>query len=215
MKWNWLPIVKDIVETLFYIITGSAVVVGLWGWKKELRGRSKYDAAKNVIAGAYRVRDAINTTRSPFMSGGEYADRQGPADEPKEEKDIRDSLYAYSKRYESVANAVSQWYPAVVEAEALFGEEARNKIKALLKSAGILKGAIETYHRNVLRTAQSYLIQQPPNKFQGQCTNIIFTLHPGLANSDEDRANFDDGGFQVDLDTAVDGIRKHFEKFIK
>jgi hypothetical protein len=218
MSWNWLTVAKDITESLFYIITGGAVVVGLRGWKKELKGKGKYEAAKNVIAGAYRVRDAINETRSPLMVSGEWEGRQRDQSEPENEKGVHDSYYAYANRFKRVIDALSQWYPAVVEAEALFGEEARKKIEAVNSSARNLRAAIDIHHRNVFQAATSRLIREESAstaKFHRQNDNIIYGVHPGMGKPDEDKSYLDDGGFQKGLDSAVNGIREYFSKYIK
>lgn len=218
-NWNWLSITKETVEIIFYVVAIIGVIVGLKGWKKELRGRARYEAAKNVIAGAYRVRDAINNARPMMMSSAEWADREQGADEVEPEKSVRNTLHAYAKRYEAVATAQSQWYPAVVEAEALFGEDARKKIKELYVSAQKLRLAIESYHRKEIRAARSYSIREEhkPDRFHQQCANIIFGTHPGLATTEEDRKStfYDDDGFQQHLDSAVLGIKEHFEECMK
>lgn len=209
---------KDLVEILFYLVTGGSVVVGLKSWKQELRGRSKYDVAKNVIAGAYRVRDAINEARSPFMVAGEWEKRERDQHEPESEKRVHDSYYAYANRFKRVIDALSQWYTSVVEAEALFGEEARKKIQAVYSSAQRLRAAIDIHHRNEFQAAKSHLIREESAstaKFHKQNDNIIWGVHPGIGKPDEDKSYLDDGGFQVDLDSAVDGIKKYFEAFVK
>lgn len=72
----WRSVVKDTVEIAFYVVTGSVVVLGLRSWRRELKGRARYEVAKNIIAGAYRVRDAIDNTRAFMMTPAEWADRE-------------------------------------------------------------------------------------------------------------------------------------------
>lgn len=206
---NYLSVVKEIVEVIFYLVTGAAVVIGLNSWRKELRGRARYEVAKNIIAGAYRIRDSINNARSMMMFPAEWADHEKSPNESGRETQVKNSWYGYARRYESVANAQSQWYPAVVEAEALFGEDARKKIEDLYYSVQTFKAAIEMYHQYEMS------VDEPSDHVHKQVRNIIMGIHQGRNKSGEAKPLSDDNGFQEQLDSAVLGIKDYFSVFIK
>lgn len=110
----------------------------------------------------------------------------------------------------------------VVEAEALFGEEAKQKVMSLHISAQRLKLAIEMHHRDEMRPAMRHQLkmeeeQKPGGSIHQQNFNIINGIHPGMMKGEgEERYSFyDDDGFQGKLDSAVLGIREYFSVFIK
>ena len=195
-EWIWLPVAKDMIELLFYLATGIAVIIGLWSWKKELKGRTRYEAAKNVIAGAYRVRDAINNARAPLMVPAEWENREQVTFESEKEQQARNSFYGYTKRYERVVEALSQWYPAVVEAEALFQDQARKILESLYHSAQKLKTAIEIVHQDLLNPMKCNDMESYQKSLQ-QFRNIVFGFHSGLAKEKGNSVDlYDDDGFQ-------------------
>lgn len=212
---EWLSIVKTSIEIAFYIVTGSMVVYGISSWRRELGGRNKYELSKTIISGALIIRDAIYHTCSPFMSSAEYKQRNKKESENPIEEEIKDSFYAYSKRYEAITNALSDLYPSVLEIETLFGKDTRKKVDTLYTLANKLWWAIETHHRDNLDEIMKCLPEKKPNQRHIQRKNIIYGEYPELSDSEEDRKIKDDGGFREDLESAVDDIEKYFSKYIR
>jgi hypothetical protein len=79
---NWVSVTKDLAAPIFYLATIIIAIIGLFKWKKELRGRTRYEIAIDVIVGAYRIRDAINGR----AFDRHYATFMGNLSEPKEEE---------------------------------------------------------------------------------------------------------------------------------
>lgn len=216
-----LSLIKDLSAPLFYLATIILAIYGWNRWKKELKGRSKYEAAKNVIVGAYRVRDAIINTRLMWTTEPAAHEPEPEESDPEVRAWVRsakDSLNAYAKRYESVASALFQWYPAVVEAEALFPADARKRIEALNFSAQRLQLAIRTYHWeriDLAKSSQAEREQKVRELIYRQNRNITHGVHPGMTGTEENKAIFDDGGFQAGLDSAVLGIKEYFDEYMK
>src|SRR3972149_3543256 len=56
------------------IIAGAGVYFaasGLSTWRDQLHGRTEYDLARRYLRSTYKVRDALQRVRSPFMFGEE------------------------------------------------------------------------------------------------------------------------------------------------
>ena len=196
---------KIIIETVFYCVTGTAVLVGLGTWKAALKGRAKYNTAKNVIAGAYRVRDAIKACQSPMMTPGEWASREASENETENEKDTYNSHYAYSRRFDHVIDEVSAWYPSIVESEALFGPGARELTEKIEHAARRLRTAIDMHHRTLLRHEERLK----------EIENILYGINPSMASENQGDPFFQDDGFQKNIDEAIEGVRDFFIPFIR
>jgi hypothetical protein len=110
-----------------------------------------------------------------------------------------------------VTAALSQLYPAAVQAEALFGKEAKGRIDNLYSSAEKLWKAIHRFHEYT--TSKKEEIFYPDDSVH-KTKNVIYGVHPGMAANKEQKSSFDDGGFQENLDAAVLGIIEYFSKYI-
>lgn len=189
---------RNLVQIVFQLIASYVAIVGLRSWIIQLKGKTEYEAAKNVIVGAYRIRDEIKRCRSAFMTPDEWAERKPVEGESEQKKQTGESYFAYTQRYNRVANALNDWYPAIVEAEALFGEEARQVIAKLQACCRKLRASIDIYHRALYRGEES------------DRTEKYFNIIEGITASD----GFDDDNFQQDLDSAIQGIQEFFSKYI-
>jgi hypothetical protein len=71
-------------------------------------------------------------------------------------KDFDWKDFEQMKKYQSVTDGLSRWYPAVIQAEALFGTEAKEKIDKLYSSVTKLFAAIKAYHECMTSGKTSY-----------------------------------------------------------
>ena len=100
---------------------------------------------------------------------------------------------------------VSELYPVLVEAEAVFGDEARESFDALIKMTNRLWAAIWLYHQGL---AQQWKNPSGPNNKYG---NIIFGINEfECPNLEVDGKPVDDDNFRRDLDLAMQGIKEYF-----
>jgi hypothetical protein len=203
-----LDVIKNVVQIAFYAISAVAVIYGLRTWKRELKGKTRYESAKSIITGAYGVREAIQLCRSAAMHPSEYANRQALEGESAKQKELQNSYYAYMHRFNRVIDSLKSWQPTITEAEALFGKEARDQARKLECLTGRLRGAIEIYHQLMAHDAFD-------GKVERQASNIIFGANPDQASDASQRESLDDGGFQTELDASVDHIRKYFARYME
>ena len=200
--------ITRVFELVFYVVTSAGIISGVRSWLSQVKGKNRYECAKNMIAGAYRIRDQIEHCRSPFMSAHEWVDRKAKDDEAPSEKFARVSYYAYRRRFGRVMDALNLWLPTVTEAEALFGKEARDEAGKLEHVIAKLNSAIEMYHQLLLH-------EHRDQKLYRRLENTIYGVHPGIAKKEDLEEDFNDDGFQSSLDDAIRSIREYFTQFIK
>jgi hypothetical protein len=200
--------ITKIFELAFYIVTSAGVISGVRNWLTQVKGKNRYECAKNMIAGAYRIRDQIEHCRSPFMAAAEWDGRRAKEDEEPNEKFARTSYYAYRRRFERVTDALNAWFPTVTEAEALFGTQARDQAAKLERVVAKLGSTIEMYHQQLLHEHRDHTLYK-------RMENIIYGVHVGIAREEDGKEDFDDDGFQASLDEATKSIREYFTQFIK
>ena len=54
-----IVVIKDIVVILAAITTIFVALIGIYSWKRELRGRTNYDAAKKLREAMYKMRESL------------------------------------------------------------------------------------------------------------------------------------------------------------
>lgn len=198
--------VLKLFQIAFYVVTPIIAMFGLRSWKQELRGRSEYEVATNVLAGAYRLRDAIKQIQAPFMASSEWAGRPKQEGETEQQASVYNSFYAFSNRYAVVREAVTSWYPHVVRGEALFGPDAKTATEALAKVANKLWVSIEMWHRNELRHRGR---EEGYSSFYNIMYGIDPAEHPDIP--DEQRK---DNGFHAEFKSAMSRLEEVFRSHL-
>ena len=68
-----ITIVRDIAATTGACIASFVAIKGLRTWQRQLKGNSEYDLARKLLVSAYKLRDAIEGFRAPFIHPMETA----------------------------------------------------------------------------------------------------------------------------------------------
>jgi hypothetical protein len=69
---------RDVLVALSALITAIIACYSLNKWRKELKGKSEYEIAKNVLVSLYRVREAFVMARSPNISYSKQDNNEYP-----------------------------------------------------------------------------------------------------------------------------------------
>lgn len=126
---------KDLILVGAAIIGSVVAVKGLSTWRRQLRGQVEYDLARRMLRITFQYRDAIDGVRNPAMWTAEMP--APPEEKAKTMSPAQVHFYgrfkAYEKRWERVRDARTLLYPELLEAEALWGNEIRDRFAPLLK----------------------------------------------------------------------------------
>ncbi len=194
----FLEPIKDIAQIFFYITLAAVAWKGLHKWQKESKGKIEYEAAKQALAKAYSIRDRIRILQITIIIPSEWAERELTCDETENERRANNSFFAYNKRFKHIREETSRLYPAMVEAEAVFGEEAREKLDRLISMTKRLRVAIQVYHKLISKgLGQS-----------GGTNDKYFNIINGVSGQMEEPV--DDDNFKMDLDNIMQEIQEYF-----
>jgi hypothetical protein len=199
--------VSKLAQVAFYCVTASVAVIGLNAWRAQMTGRTKYENARNVIAGAFMVRDAIKRCQSPFISVNEWSERTPIPGETEQQKRAGESYFAYGRRFHKVIDAIDKWYPSTVEAEALFGAEAKRKTEALTAVASKLNVTITVFHQLMYHNQ----ITDKHKNYSNILTGINKLTMPDL---EKEGVSVDDNNFQAEFNTAMLEIELYFMRHL-
>jgi hypothetical protein len=200
-----LEIVRDVLQIFFYATASTVAWIGLRKWREELKGKVEYEAAKQALAKAYSVRDQIQMIQSAIVFPSEWAGYEPTEYENESQRKASESFFAYSKRFQKLQDKIFELYPAMVDAEAVFGDEAREKLDKLIAMTRRLWAAIMVYHQDLYHRGQN------PEVSNSRFFNIINGInefeYPSLGAEEEP---VDDGNFKKDLDAVMQEIKEYF-----
>jgi len=148
----YLTFVKDIVTVISLAVAALVAIKGLQTWRRQLKGTADYDLAKRLLKAAYRLRDALQAVRNPFMSSGEvqYAIKEVQLEVKPSDEDFNaaSTAAAYQLRWRPVIEAYQSLELEAFEAEALWGASAKDVIIPIRRTVNSLSVAIDLVLRD-------------------------------------------------------------------
>lgn len=138
-----LEITKDVALSCAAIVTAIVAILGLKSWSRELHGKAGFDTARLLIKATYRLRDEVQSCRSPFVSGSEFPEGYSALGSKDAKQEADAWAHVYNGRWRPVLEALRAFDPTVLEAEALWGHEIRERADELRQCARNLQVAME------------------------------------------------------------------------
>ncbi|EPF7653806.1 hypothetical protein PD716_00010 [Vibrio gigantis] len=142
---DWLGHVKDIVVALSALAAAYFAHSGLTTWQKELKGKSEYQLAKEVLESVFKVREAFKSVRHPAIYSYEY---------PKElvtnsghvnhEDKYEATMFVYNERFKVLDVAFSELEELFVKALVEWGSSEQDLIQELRGHRGELLVSIRS-----------------------------------------------------------------------
>ena len=130
---NW-AITKDvfsILGTLGALIIGS---IGLFTWKRQLKGTSEYELAKKAILKTYQVEQAIQAVRNPML----YLKQE----EVEAGNQLQEEHRIYNERLSYLYEKWSELQTIRLESKVVWSTEAHSAFEDLQKVIAKLKASI-------------------------------------------------------------------------
>jgi hypothetical protein len=125
-----LPDVKDAVTTLAAVVGIYVALVGLSTWKRQLKGQTDHELARQILVTLYKYREAIKGVRHPAI----FPSEEPEPPEHQREKMSREQIrhyglaHTYQNRWNKVQAQRVELDASLLEAEALWGAELKNKV---------------------------------------------------------------------------------------
>ncbi|NRP10099.1 hypothetical protein XMD509_001208 [Marinobacterium sp. xm-d-509] len=153
---EWITIVKDIVVALAAGITAIVAYKGINKWQSELHGKAEFEVARDLMRATYKLRDELAYCRSPFVSSNEFPENYNSSESVSNKENADAWAHVYSKRWNPVGDAIRQFDMAVLEAEALWGADIKNKAMELRQCAHTLHIDIDAFIADKLHGGQDF-----------------------------------------------------------
>ena len=137
-------IIKDIFLAGAAAVTAYVAFTGIEKWKSELRGKANFDVARELIKSVYKLRDEMEYCRSPFVPAHEFPEGfRGGMNKLTPEERGQAWAHVYHNRWEPVGSAVQEFDAALLEAEALWGGQIREKALRFRRTVQNLRSSID------------------------------------------------------------------------
>lgn len=130
---NW-SLTKDVVSIVGTIGALGIGVLGLFTWRRQLRGTSEYEIAKKAILGTYEVQQALQSVRNPML----YLSRE----EVEAGRRLEEEQRIYSDRMTYLYEKWAELQTIRLETKVIWGKEAHDSFDELQKRIGDVRGAI-------------------------------------------------------------------------
>jgi hypothetical protein len=137
---------QSMILALCAIATVSIAFVGLKAWRKELKGKSEYSRAKDLLKAVFKVRNAFLHVRHPAVYSYEYPrEMRDDHGHLKQEKDYEGHAHVYGERWKPFDEAFKELEEQTLEAQVEWGTEFREIIVPLRKCRAELLIAVQDF----------------------------------------------------------------------
>jgi hypothetical protein len=130
-------------------VTATVAWKGLNNWLRELRGRTRFDAALSLMRAAYALREAVANFRAPLIVAGEfsaeYRESRSLGRETRWDDKVRAYAHVFAARWSPVGAAMTEFETRSLEVEAIWGGDVRPLTRELVDCVVILNAATESY----------------------------------------------------------------------
>jgi hypothetical protein len=142
-----VSVISDIVVGLSAIAVAIIAGIGIYQWKRELTGRTKFEIAKRMAALIIEYRDRYKRARNFRTFPGESAGRIRSENETLAETELLNEYHAREKRLEPLQETLRKLYETSWEAEVMIDAEVGELIKPLEATFAELFASTETYFK--------------------------------------------------------------------
>ena len=131
INWSLTKDVVSIVGTIGALTIGG---LGLFTWRRQLRGTSEYEVAKKAILKTYEVQQALQSVRNPML----YLSKE----EVEAGRRLEEEQRIYSERMTYLNEKWAELQTIRLESRVIWGKEAQDSFNEIQQRIGNLRGAI-------------------------------------------------------------------------
>ena len=174
---QWTSVLRDVLLGAFAATTAFFAYLGLSTWRRELKGKSEYQLAKDVLKAVYKVREAFKVVRNPAIFSYEYPDdiinHHGHL---KRESEYEGTAHVYQERWKKMAEAFQELEDLHLDAQVEWGPEYQDVIRKLRGCRVDLLIAIQT----MLERKKDPRVGEPtkPEKLEEE-RSVLYNLGEG------------------------------------
>jgi hypothetical protein len=186
-----LTLVKDIVLIIGSLTATVFTVRSLNKWKKEHKGKLKYELSRNLLKSIYDLRDDFKGVRSPLIRASEFSNEH----DIRETKESEKYTYVFENRLKYLQESYNSFLSLLPEVEIDYTDE----VNVLCND---LVGHIRNYHLKIGEYIQLVDNWNIDNPYYVELHSIIFN------NSDNNKTT-------LSFNETIEKLKKQLLKEIK
>ncbi len=167
------------------LLVGAAAVTGIVGlrtWRRELVGKTRFEAARNMIRLALQFADLYHDARLPGTFTDEHSERKPKEHESPDETRVANEAYARKKRLRHLQDTMQKLNEAKWEAEIVLGKNAAGLIQPLEKAYKELYIAIHIYFNEELQWVREQGQVPQPGDIDDGLRKVIYSRKDDTLN---------------------------------
>lgn len=125
---NDLQFIKDIILIIGSITSTFLVFRSYSKWKKEHKGKIKYELCRNILKTVFTLRDDFKSVRSPLS----FAHELMPGYKPGESKESENLSYIFNNRFKVLYDSCNSLSSLLPEIEFEFSIDLKKKCEDIL-----------------------------------------------------------------------------------
>jgi hypothetical protein len=197
----WFLELITVVSSVVVAVAAAAGVAGLWQWRNELIGRSRFEVARRIMMLGFRFRDIYAQARNPITWPGEYDGRVKQQNEKPDEVHIRDEYYAHFNRLKPLFELTDKLQEVMWEASLLLDQGDETAANHLLDAAVELRQAIDRHFYAQLEMVRHPNIAVVNYEQDLDLTKVVY----GMA----------DDKYNKRIDATIEQMKARFKKYIR
>jgi hypothetical protein len=143
---EWAGIAKDVATGGAAVTAAIIAAKGLSTWKRQLHGSVEYESARKMLRATYELREGIRYVRSPFISTAEMSGAMKEIGaEPGKDAAESGQRAAYQVRWKKLSDARVNFEAQLLESEALWGAQIRERGDSLMRCVSELAHALNDW----------------------------------------------------------------------
>jgi hypothetical protein len=181
-------VIKDIATIIATITASCVAIYGVREWKRQLRGKTDYEIARNYLKTVLSLRESMKNTRNPFISVQEMKESlsENGLDSEESRNDKKMNRAVYSKRWEQISEKWIELELYLTDAEVSWGKGAVNVYRPLDLLICKLRSKIQLFLSGNLKEE-----------------DITYIYHSG-----------ENDPFDIEVDSEIEKIRDYLKRYL-
>ena len=146
-----VKIASDICVGISALIVAIVGILGLRQWKAELKGRTKFELARQLAKAAIQFRDEVNRARDPVIYPEEQRQRSKQVSGERERLiQLLDEYFVRRKRLVLLRSSLEKLNELGREAEVILEERVGEQVAAVNECYNDLQSAVDKYFQALI-----------------------------------------------------------------
>lgn len=199
---EYTKVIQNVVVSVCALSTAIIALVGYNKWRKELKGKSEYEKAKEILKAVYKVRRGFSIVRNPAMYEYEYPENlRGQPGILRGEDRYEAIAHAYENRWKHLDEAFRELEDLNLDAIVEWGNEYAEVIVPLRECKAELLVCLQDH----IRSEKGPDREPTTAEEKAEKRSILYGLGPDSKHD----------SFTPEIDKAIskfeDKLRKHID----